>query len=86
MAVSVFELFKIGIGPSSSHTVGPMLAAHTFIQRLQNSNLLTQVGSLEVTLLARWPTPAVVMVRIKLCCWACPVKNLTWSIPTKSTL
>ena len=50
MAVSVFELFKIGIGPSSSHTVGPMLAAHTFIQRLQNSNLLTQVGSLEVTL------------------------------------
>ncbi|MCU7865097.1 MAG: hypothetical protein KZQ92_14085, partial [Candidatus Thiodiazotropha sp. (ex Lucinoma borealis)] len=27
MAVSVFDLFKIGIGPSSSHTVGPMLAA-----------------------------------------------------------
>ena len=38
MAVSVFELFKIGIGPSSSHTVGPMLAAHTFVQRLQNSS------------------------------------------------
>ena len=50
MAVSVFELFKIGIGPSSSHTVGPMLAAHTFIQRLQNFELLNQVGSLEVTL------------------------------------
>jgi len=50
MAVSVFELFKIGIGPSSSHTVGPMLAAHTFIQRLQNESLLNQVGSLEVKL------------------------------------
>jgi len=42
MAVSVFELFKIGIGPSSSHTVGPMLAAHTFIKRLQNSSLVNQ--------------------------------------------
>ena len=50
MAVSVFELFKIGIGPSSSHTVGPMLAAHTFVQRLQSSNLLNQVESLQITL------------------------------------
>jgi L-serine dehydratase len=33
MAVSVFDLFKIGIGPSSSHTVGPMRAAARFIQR-----------------------------------------------------
>ena len=50
MAVSIFELFKIGIGPSSSHTVGPMLAAHTFVRHLQNSNLLTQVESLQITL------------------------------------
>jgi L-serine dehydratase len=34
MAVSVFDLFKIGIGPSSSHTVGPMRAAHRFVGRL----------------------------------------------------
>ncbi|MDO9314731.1 MAG: L-serine ammonia-lyase [Burkholderiaceae bacterium] len=34
MAVSVFDLFKIGIGPSSSHTVGPMRAARLFVQRL----------------------------------------------------
>ncbi|MDR2334364.1 MAG: L-serine ammonia-lyase [Burkholderiaceae bacterium] len=34
MAVSVFDLFKIGIGPSSSHTVGPMRAARQFVQRL----------------------------------------------------
>jgi len=34
MAVSVFDLFKIGIGPSSSHTVGPMRAARLFAYRL----------------------------------------------------
>ncbi len=50
MAVSVFELFKIGIGPSSSHTVGPMRAAFTFVQRLENSDLLNQVERLHVTL------------------------------------
>src|ERR1700733_14213696 len=36
MAVSVFDLFKIGIGPSSSHTVGPMRAARLFAVRLQH--------------------------------------------------
>ena len=50
MAVSVFELFKIGVGPSSSHTVGPMLAAHTFVQRLDSARQLEQVASLRVTL------------------------------------
>ena len=35
MAVSVFDLFKIGIGPSSSHTVGPMRAARMFALRLR---------------------------------------------------
>ena len=33
MAVSTFDLFKIGIGPSSSHTVGPMRAAARFVER-----------------------------------------------------
>ena len=37
MALSVFDLFKIGIGPSSSHTVGPMVAARRFIEALDNS-------------------------------------------------
>jgi len=40
MAVSVFDLFKIGIGPSSSHTVGPMRAARQFVLRLQQAGLL----------------------------------------------
>ncbi len=43
MAVSVFDLFKIGIGPSSSHTVGPMRAARMFVQRLRHE------GQLEAT-------------------------------------
>lgn len=40
MAISVFDLFSIGIGPSSSHTVGPMRAARMFVHRLKNEGLL----------------------------------------------
>ena len=40
MAVSVFDLFKVGIGPSSSHTVGPMRAARLFARQLQHDGLL----------------------------------------------
>jgi L-serine dehydratase len=40
MAVSVFDLFKIGIGPSSSHTVGPMRAARLFVSRLSHDAVL----------------------------------------------
>ncbi|SEL63291.1 L-serine ammonia-lyase [Roseateles sp. YR242] len=42
MAVSVFDLFKIGIGPSSSHTVGPMRAARMFVQRLRHEGQLSR--------------------------------------------
>lgn len=41
MTISIFDLFSIGIGPSSSHTVGPMKAAHDFVQSLKGSNQLT---------------------------------------------
>ncbi|MCO5977866.1 L-serine ammonia-lyase [Ideonella oryzae] len=44
MAVSVFDLFKVGIGPSSSHTVGPMRAARLFGLRLRSESLLPQVA------------------------------------------
>lgn len=44
MAVSVFDLFKIGIGPSSSHTVGPMRAARRFVQRLAQEAVLARVA------------------------------------------
>ena len=50
MAVSVFDLFKIGIGPSSSHTVGPMRAAHAFVQRLQRQGMLAKVARLRCQL------------------------------------
>jgi L-serine dehydratase len=43
MAISVFDLFSIGIGPSSSHTVGPMRAAQQFVQNLQDDGLLHRV-------------------------------------------
>ncbi len=41
--ISVFDLFKIGIGPSSSHTVGPMRAAHDFVAGLRHDDLLSDV-------------------------------------------
>ena len=51
MAVSVFDLFKIGIGPSSSHTVGPMRAAARFVSRwLEEAGQLEQCARLRVEL------------------------------------
>ncbi|QIZ77801.1 L-serine ammonia-lyase [Ferrimonas lipolytica] len=45
---SVFDIFKIGVGPSSSHTVGPMKAAKTFVDDLRNSNKLGNVTRISV--------------------------------------
>jgi L-serine dehydratase len=50
MALSVFDLFKIGIGPSSSHTVGPMRASRQFALRLREANLLDRVARISVVL------------------------------------
>ena len=50
MSLSVFDLFKIGIGPSSSHTVGPMRAAWRFADGLQRDELLAATASLRVEL------------------------------------
>jgi len=50
MSISVFDLFKIGIGPSSSHTVGPMKAAALFARRLRDSGLLERTARIEVRL------------------------------------
>src|SRR5690242_4606896 len=50
MALSVFDLFKIGIGPSSSHTVGPMRAARQFALRLAERDLVERVGRIGTTL------------------------------------
>jgi L-serine dehydratase len=50
MAVSVFDLFSIGIGPSSSHTVGPMRAAGRFAHHLTDDGLLPSVARVRIEL------------------------------------
>jgi L-serine dehydratase len=49
--ISVFELFKIGVGPSSSHTVGPMKAAAAFANGLVASGAIDRVATVEVSLM-----------------------------------
>jgi L-serine dehydratase len=69
MAVSVFDLFKIGIGPSSSHTVGPMKAACSFARRLERQGLLEKTGRVRVSLYgctAPWRTRAGGTARTRL--------------------
>ena len=46
--ISIFDIFKIGIGPSSSHTVGPMKAAAAFADLLHAENLDTQVARIVI--------------------------------------
>lgn len=50
MALSVFDLFKIGIGPSSSHTVGPMRAAQHYINTLESQKTIHNVDRIEIIL------------------------------------
>lgn len=49
-AISVFDMFKIGVGPSSSHTLGPWRAAQAFTHSLEQMNVLNNVKSIEVLL------------------------------------
>jgi L-serine dehydratase len=50
MTISVFDLFKVGIGPSSSHTVGPMRAAWLFVSRLRETGLLARTAAVRCEL------------------------------------
>ena len=50
VTTSTFDLFKIGVGPSSSHTVGPMKACNDFVQDLRTKNMLDAVKSVQVEL------------------------------------
>jgi L-serine dehydratase len=50
VSVSVFDIFKVGIGPSSSHTMGPMRAARMFVDDLAEAGLLGRVGRIGVQL------------------------------------
>lgn len=48
--ISVFDIFKIGVGPSSSHTLGPWRAAQQFTASLKEKNLLAQVDQIKILL------------------------------------
>ena len=69
MTISVFELFRVGIGPSSSHTVGPMRAARSFAERIAatpDHHAVARVrvhlhGSLGATGVGHGTVPAVVL-------------------------
>ena len=50
MSISLFDMFKIGIGPSSSHTVGPMRAAVMFAEGLRQDEVLTRVARVKAEL------------------------------------
>lgn len=50
MMISIFDLFSIGIGPSSSHTVGPMKAAKAFMARLKAEGKLTEIKRIQIEL------------------------------------
>ncbi len=50
MTLSVFDIFKVGIGPSSSHTMGPMRAAREFVLGLERDGLLARTGQIAVRL------------------------------------
>lgn len=50
MSLSIFDIFKIGIGPSSSHTIGPMRAARQFLLDCQQKNIFQDIASVSVQL------------------------------------
>src|ERR1700741_1557909 len=50
MTISVFDLFKVGIGPSSSHTVGPVRGAGMFARGLRDDGLMRRVATMRVAL------------------------------------
>src|ERR1039457_4634039 len=50
MTLSVFDILKVGIGPSSSHTMGPMRAAHEFVAGLERDGLLGATREIAVRL------------------------------------
>ena len=77
MFLSVFDIFKIGIGPSSSHTMGPMVAAARFLDDLRGGvEKIPGAGELHglgPVCMDRLPSPARAMRRIARSFWVCAV-------------
>ena len=51
MPISIFEMFRVGIGPSSSHTVGPMRAAAMFVKEAADEGVLSKTEHLTADLM-----------------------------------
>ena len=68
MAIGVFDLFSIGIGPSSSHTVGPMRAAHTFATGLLGAGIrlgcLSHIEAQQILIEAREEAVRLAALRV----------------------
>lgn len=52
MAISVFDIYKVGVGPSSSHTFGPMVAAQRFLKKLEAEQLFEKTARAQIELYA----------------------------------
>jgi hypothetical protein len=87
----MFDLFKVGIGPSSSHTVGPMRAAHSFATRLEREGLLPRTAGVRAELFgslgatghghgSAWMFPSSRMTHVVL---VAALQNPTRAIPLK---
>ena len=87
MALSVLDLFSVGIGPSSSHTVGPMRAAKRFADGLQERRPaeLAPPGC-RPSCSARWAPPAGATARTRPWCWDCRARTpRPWTPPPPTT-
>ena len=69
MAISTFDLFSIGIGPSSSHTVGPMRAAQQFVENLRGLGKLDVVSRIKAEMYGSLGATGRGMVRQRRCYW-----------------
>jgi L-serine dehydratase len=52
MAISVFDIYKVGVGPSSSHTFGPTVAAQQFLKELETEKLFDRTAKVQIELYA----------------------------------
>ena len=80
MFLSVFDIFKIGIGPSSSHTVGPMVAARRFVDEDVRAARRRRPAAARSACTARSPSPARATAPTARSRWRLPAKR-----PTRST-
>ena len=84
MKHSLFELFKIGIGPSSSHTMGPMRAALRFARELESTGLAFKPHASRLTCMAHWRSPVMAMAPTAPSCLGSPGRRLKGSIRLRS--